>query len=174
MNGEERRERILDYIKQSPRPVSGTRLAQEFQVSRQIIVQDIALLRAQNQDILSTHRGYVFHGPVLASRVFYVCHKDDEILDELNLIVDCGGKVEDVFISHEVYGQLRARLSVDSRKKAAEFVRDIENGKSSPLKNITSGYHYHTVFADCEKTLDEIEEELFRGGFLAKADTKIS
>lgn len=174
MNGEVRRQEILEYIKQSPNPVSGTKLAQEFQVSRQIIVQDIALLRAANHDILSTHRGYVFHAPVLTSRVFYVCHKDSEILDELNLIVDCGGKVEDVFICHEIYGQLRARLAVDSRKKAAEFLKGIEAGKSSPLKNITSGYHYHTVYADCEKTLDEIEGELFRCGFLAKADTKIS
>ena len=111
---------------------------------------------------------------VFASRVFYVCHKDSEILEELNLIVDCGGKVEDVFIRHEVYGQLRADLSVDSRKKAAEFVRGIQGGQSSPLKNITSGYHYHTVLADSEQTLDEIAEELFKRGFLAEAGTKIS
>ena len=76
MNGEKRRQEILEYIRRSPEPVSGTKLAQRFQVSRQVIVQDIALLRAQKQDILSTHRGYVFHAPVFASRVFYVCHKD--------------------------------------------------------------------------------------------------
>ena len=174
MNGEKRRQEILEYIRRSPEPVSGTKLAQRFQVSLQVIVQDIALLRAQNQDILSTHRGYVFHAPVFASRVFYVCHKDSEILEELNLIVDCGGKVEDVFIRHEVYGQLRADLSVDSRKKAAEFVKGIQGGKSSPLKNITSGYHYHTVLADSEQTLDEIAKELFTRGFLAEAGTKIS
>ena len=79
-----------------------------------------------------------------------------------------------MFICHEVYGQLRAELSVDSRKKAAEFVKGIQGGKSSPLKNITSGYHYHTVLADSEQTLDEIGAELMKRGFLAKAGTKIS
>ena len=106
MNGEKRRQEILEYIRRSGtcfRYEAGTAVPGQ----RQVIVQDIALLRAQKQDILSTHRGYVFHAPVFASRVFYVCHKDSEILEELNLIVDCGGKVEDVFIRHEVYGQLR-------------------------------------------------------------------
>ena len=161
MNGEKRRQEILNFIKQSPEPVSGTKLASVFQVSRQVIVQDIALLRAQNQDIISTHKGYV-------------CHTDKEIQKELNLIVDCGGKIADVFIHHEIYGCLRAELSLDSRKKIREFVNGIESGKSSPLKNITSGYHYHTVFADSENILDDIEEELAQNGFLACADSKIS
>ena len=174
MNGEKRRQEILNFIKQSPEPVSGTKLASVFQVSRQVIVQDIALLRAQNQDIISTHKGYVCHTPVMVSRVFYVCHTDKEIQKELNLIVDCGGKSADVFIHHEIYGCLRAELSLDSRKKIREFVNGIESGKSSPLKNITSGYHYHTVFADSENILDDIEEELAQNGFLACADSKIS
>ena len=87
MNGEERRKEILKFIGQSPKPVSGTELAKQFDVSRQVIVQDVALLRAQNQDILSTHRGYVLQTPVFASRVIYVCHTDKEIQEELNLIV---------------------------------------------------------------------------------------
>ena len=79
MNGEERRKEILKFIGQSPKPVSGTELAKQFDVSRQVIVQDVALLRAQNQDILSTHRGYVLQTPAFASRVIYVCHTDKEI-----------------------------------------------------------------------------------------------
>ena len=174
MNGEERRKEILKFIGQSPKPVSGTELAKQFDVSRQVIVQDVALLRAQNQDILSPHRGYVLQTPVFASRVIYVCHTDKEIQEELNLIVDCGGKVADVFINHKIYGCLSAELGLDSRKKIGDFVAKIESGQSSPLKNITSGYHYHTILADSESTLDDIEAELARRGFLAQVDSKIS
>ena len=112
--------------------------------------------------------------PVFASRVVYVCHTDKEIQEELNLIVDCGGKVADVFINHKIYGRLSAELGLDSRKKIGDFIAKIESGQSSPLKNITSGYHYHTILADSESTLDDIEAELARRGFLAQVDSKIS
>ena len=174
MNGEERRKGIMKCIRQSSAPVSGTALAKLFNVSRQVIVQDIALLRAQDQEILSTHKGYVCHTPMFVSRVFYVCHGDSMIEEELNLIVDCGGRVDDVFVEHEVYGRLRAELGIDSRKKAKEFIKDIESGKSSPLNNITSGYHYHTVTADSEEILEEIAEELREHGFLIKEKEMIS
>lgn len=166
MSGEERRQEIVRYISESSSPVSGTKLAEYFQVSRQVIVQDIALLRAEGREIISTNRGYIFHEKACAVRVFYVHHGNDRILEELNLIVDNGGKVQDVFVQHEVYGELRADLSVDSRKKAAGFIREIENGRSSPLTTITSGYHYHTVTAESQEILDAIEEELREQGFL--------
>lgn len=166
MNGAERRREILSCIKGSQVPISGTKLAQRFHVSRQIIVQDIALLRTSNPDIIATNKGYIcpsFHG---ADRVFGVCHKDSEILEELNLIVDFGGMVENVYVNHEVYGKLKADLNINNRKKAADFFETIQNGQASPLKNITSGYHYHRVRAESEATLDLIETELKKRGFL--------
>ena len=168
MSGEERREEVLKYLKTSGSPVSGAALAEEFGVSRQVIVQDIALLRASCHQILSTNRGYVCSGKSAVSEVFCVCHADDEIQEELNLIVDCGGTVEDGFVEHEVYGRLRADLKVRSRRQAQEFVDGIKSGKSSPLKNITSGVHYHTVSADSEAVLDSVKEELEKRGFLAR------
>lgn len=60
MAGEERRQEILKYIEESKKPVSGQKLAEIFHVSRQVIVQDIALLRAGDREILSTNRGYVY------------------------------------------------------------------------------------------------------------------
>ena len=76
--------------------------------------------------------------------------------------------MEDVFVEHEVYGRLRADLKVRSRRQAQEFVDGIKSGKSSPLKNITSGVHYHTVSADSEAVLDSVKEELEKRGFLAR------
>ncbi len=173
MSGEERRNRLLQYIQESSGPVSGTRLAEKFQVSRQVIVQDIALLRAQNIEILSTTKGYICQKSALQERIFHVYHTDDQIQEELNAIVDCGAIVADVFVEHEIYGHLQAEMMVNSRKKVQEFVEDIHRGKSRPLKNITSGYHYHRVLADNQETLDLVEQELKKRGFLASTAEKI-
>lgn len=167
MCGEERRREIIRFISENKAPASGTALAGRYHVSRQVIVQDIALLRAEGYEILSTNRGYFLNSPKEVSRIFYVQHDDSRILEELNLIVDCGGNVQDVFVRHEVYGELKAALAVDSRKKAAAFLDNIQKGKCSPLNSITSGYHYHTVSAESEEVLDSIEEELREHHFLA-------
>ena len=165
-NGDSRREQMLEYLKCSREPVSGSRLAEAFQVSRQVVVQDIALLRAADQNILSTNRGYLLQGGRENRRVFAVYHQDSEIEKELNTIVDYGGYVLDVFIDHEVYGTLRADLSIRTRNQVRQLMKDLESGKSTPLKNITSGYHFHTVEADSEETLRLIEEELMQLGIL--------
>lgn len=168
MTGSERRERIIDRIKYSETPVSGKALAQEFEVSRQVIVQDIALIRAGGYDVLSTNRGYILNEPQSVSRVFKVNHTDEQVEEELCSIVDLGGSVVNVMVNHRVYGQMEAKLGINSRRKVTGFLEDIRNGKSSPLKNITSGYHYHKVEADSEETLNLIEEMLKNKGFLVK------
>lgn len=166
MTGLERRAEMIEQIQRSAVPLSGKSLAETYGVSRQVIVQDIALIRAEGTEIFSTNRGYVCQLPVKASRVYYVQHDDSKIQEELNLIVDNGGRIEDVFIQHEIYGELRAELAIDSRKKTEDFIREIKSGKSSPLNTITSGYHYHTVTAESEEILDTIESELKENGFL--------
>lgn len=165
MNGSERREEILKIIMKNENKISGTKLAEMFAVSRQVIVQDIALLRAEGYDIISTNRGYLCK-QTRHSRVFYVYHEDDRIQEELNLIVDNGARAEDVFVQHGIYGELRADLMIDSRKKVAEFMIGIESGMSSPLNKITSGYHFHTVTAESEEILDVVEQELMEKRFL--------
>lgn len=166
MTGSERRENIVRQIKGSPAPVSGAKLAATNHVSRQVIVQDIALIRAEGYDILSTHRGYVLNEPKSVSKMFKVKHTDEQIEEEMNIVVDQGGCVEDVVVNHKVYGRIEAELHVNSRRKVVEFLEDLKSGKSSPLKNITSDYHYHNISADCEETLDLIERELRRKGFI--------
>lgn len=166
MNGSERRAKIIDTIRESDRPVAAKVLAGICEVSRQIIVQDIALLRASGYDILSTNRGYVLHLHTVASRIFEVSHTDEQLEDELYTIVDFGGTVVNVMVDHEVYGHLEAPLNINSRRKAKEFLKDIESGKSSPLKNITSNNHFHKVEADSEETLELIAEALFEKQYL--------
>ena len=169
MTGEQRRNKILEILKKSDKPVSGTFLARELQVSRQVIVQDIALLRAKNKEISSTHRGYVlFNNKTECIRVFKVRHENDEVEKELNLIVDLGGYIEDVFVYHKIYNVVKANLNINSRRDIQKYLKELKSGHSTLLMNVTSGYHYHTVKAKSEDILDEIQEELDKAGFLAK------
>lgn len=169
MTGTRRREEIVNTIQNSTIPVSGKELAARFEVSRQVIVQDIALIRAAGYDIISTNRGYILNAPNLVERVFKVNHTDEQMEDELCAIVDLGGKIKNVMVNHKVYGKMEATLNINSRRKVKEFMEDIESGKSSPLKNITSNYHYHKVEADSEETLDMIEDVLRKKGYLVEA-----
>lgn len=168
MNGEQRRDKIIQLLRDKKTPVAGTELAKEFSVSRQVIVQDIALLRANGADIFSTNRGYLLQDEAKASRVFKVRHEDNEVEKELTCIVDLGGEIRDVFVYHKAYGVLRADMHIKSRMDIRRYVNDIASGKSSLLKNVTSGYHYHTILADSEEILDMIQEKLKEYGFLAK------
>lgn len=167
MNGEERREQIIKIIRESNRPVSGTSLAKELGVSRQVIVQDMALLRANGQDILSTHRGYILPEKTRKSHVFKVYHTGEQVEEELNLIVDLGGAIEDVFVYHKVHGVIKADLHIRSRRDVQNYLQDIAAGISTQLLNLTAGYHYHTITADTEEILDAVGEELSKNGMLA-------
>lgn len=169
VNGKERREQILKILKQSEKPVSGTKLAEQFDVSRQVIVQDMALIRANGITVVSTNRGYVIEQEEkCVSRVFKVMHTDEQVEEELNLFVDHGVRVDDVFVFHKVYGVIKATMNIRSRRDVKQYMKDISSGKSTNLKNLTSNYHYHTVVAEDEQTLDLIQEELRNRGFLAK------
>ena len=168
IEGDIRREKIIEIMSNQKEPVSGSDLAKKFGVSRQVIVQDIALIRAAGYEIISTNRGYILNQPKTVCRIFKVQHTDEQLEEELNTIVDLGGCVDNVMIHHRVYGKMEAELVLNSRRKVGAFMEDIRSGKSSPLKNITSNYHYHKVSADSEETLDLIEQELREKGFLVE------
>ncbi len=167
MNGEERREKLFNHIRGCSEPVSANTLASIYGVSRQVIVQDIALLKAGGSDIISTHKGYLMNYNAAFTRVIKVRHTDGQIEDELQTIVDLGGRVTDVFVWHRAFGRVNAKLSIKSRRDINQLLSDLSTGKSSPLKNITAGYHYHTVEADNEETLNEIETALSNKNYLA-------
>ena len=156
MKGEERRKQLLNILSSSNNPVSGGTLAKELNVSRQIIVQDISLLRANGATIFSTNKGYLLQEDRKYSRVFKVYHTDDQVEEELSTIVDAGGQIRDVFVYHKVYGVLKADMGIKSRRDIRAYMEEISTGKSSLLKNVTSGYHYHTIDAESEEILDAI------------------
>ena len=170
IEGDIRREKIIEIMSNQKEPVSGSDLAKKFSVSRQVIVQDIALLRAEDKKILSTYRGYVLDRESEKKRkcirVFCVCHSTKDTQDELQTIVDYGGHVLDVAVDHPLYGQIRADLIINNRLDVEEFVERMDRYKAQPLKVLTGDYHYHTVTAESEKNLDFIEQELRKKGYL--------
>lgn len=168
MSGEERRGKIIQALKNSDKAVSAHVKFFCQCRGRQVIVQDVALLRANGKNIFSTNRGYLIQEDEETTRVFKVQHEDDEVEKELTTIVDLGGTVEDVFVYHKVYGVLRAEMNIKSRMDIRNYMEEIRSGKSSLLKNVTSGYHYHTVRAERVEILDMIQEELQKKGLLAK------
>ena len=152
MTGVQRRKKILEMLGQSSTPLSGGALGRAVGVSRQVVVQDIALLRTEGHPVLATARGYVLEVPHQTERLFKMCHTTEQTREELNTSVDLGGEV---------------LLNIRSRRDVEAFVENIRTGRSTPLLNVTSGYHFHHVAADQEEILDEIEAALREKGFLA-------
>lgn len=170
MTGEQRRNQILEMLLQQQSPLSGTALASHFHVSRQVIVQDIALMRAENHSILSTNKGYLYRSAdtenTQPKRVFFVRHDTSQVLEEFMTVIDLGGKILDVAVEHELYGQIRVDLLIESPQDAREFSEKLLSCRDNPLKVLTDDCHYHTVAAPSEKLLDLIEAELKEKGFL--------
>ncbi|WP_174732215.1 transcription repressor NadR [Mesobacillus harenae] len=168
--GEERREMILNLLKTSPAPVTGGELASQANVSRQVIVGDITLLKTKNEPIIATSQGYIYmqlqNSLHLFERTIAVCHTPDQTEEELNLLVDQGVTVKDVKIEHPVYGDLTASLMVSNRKDVKQFLYNIRNTKAALLSALTGGIHLHTISATSEQTLDEAEKALAEAGFL--------
>ena len=168
MNGVERRKKIISIMRESSEPISGGKLGRETGVSRQVVVQDIALLRTEGYLIMATARGYVLDEPRKTDRLFMMFHTDERTEEELQAVVDLGGCVVDVMVNHRVYGKMSAPLNIRNRRDVQVFMNQLKNGKSAPLKNITSGYHFHRISADSEEILDEIEEALKEKQHLAE------
>lgn len=167
MTGSERRAKIIKLIQESKEPLSGGALGRQMGVSRQIVVQDIALLRTEGYPILATAKGYTYARPQDTARLIKVIHTNEETEEELNTIVDLGGTVVDVMVNHRIYGRMSASLNIKNRRDVRLFMESIHTGKSSPLMNVTSGYHFHHISAESTEILDEIEEALRKKHFLA-------
>lgn len=168
-DGNTRRKEMIAYLRTQKEPVSGTELARRFNVSRQVIVQDVALLRAENQDILSTNKGYMLYQPLTSTGctcVIMTQHSEEQTIEEMESIVEYGGRMLDVFVDHDLYGQIRADLIINDMEDAREFCRKMEVSTSRPLKVLTGDCHYHTIAAPSEKVLGLIKAELKEKGIL--------
>ena len=167
MNGEERRKSIIDKLKQVSQPISASALAAEYSVTRQIIVADIALLRAAGHSISAKNRGYVLDTNTsgLIKRIA-VKHGKNDVKEEFYAIVDNGGKVLDVIVEHSVYGKISAELNICSRYDTDEFVSKINETGASPLSILTEGLHIHTLCVPNEDAIYRIEKKLSELGVL--------
>ncbi|WP_416198994.1 MAG: Transcription repressor NadR [Sporanaerobacter sp.] len=164
MDSEERRKEVFNVLKSSKEPVKGTELAKKMGVSRQVIVQDIAILRASGLDIVATPQGYIIFGNEEERKVVrtIVCKHSgySEIEDELYTIVDAGGKVLDVIVEHPLYGEIKSPLMISSRLDVDEFVKNLKATKAEPLSSLTDGVHIHSIEIEDEKIFEKIIEEL--------------
>lgn len=156
MSGAERRAGIKAVLAESKGPIAGAVLAKHFAVSRQVIVQDIAILRAGGMEIISTAQGYFIPETIIkptALKFTVACqHSKDEMKKELRIIVDHGGKVLDVVVEHPVYGELRGLLMLNSRVQVGQFADSIKQAGVGPLSSLTNGVHLHTIEAPDPET----------------------
>ncbi len=170
LDGEERRQAIIEYLAPCQTPVNGSDLAKQFGVSRQVIVQDIALLRAQNHPIWSTNKGYMLSKPQERQegcrKVIVVQHSQEDTLAEMQAIVDFGGRMLDIFVDHDLYGEIRAELIINDLQDALDFCERMNHSTSKPLKVLTGDIHYHTIVAPSEKAMQMILQELKEKGIL--------
>lgn len=165
----ERRSALLRLLQERRRPVTGSELAQRFGVSRQVIVQDIALLRAQGADIVATAQGYLY-GPSSASPVVtrrLACrHSPGETRAELTALVEAGCRVLDVIVEHPLYGEIRGLLLLRTPADVEDFVRRLESHGAQLLSSLTEGVHLHTVEADSPAALEKAVQALRQLGIL--------
>lgn len=170
MTAAQRREKIYTQLMTAAAPVSATVLAKQYGVSRQIIVGDIALLRAEGRNITATPRGYMIVTTGGITVQLAVCHSATETRDELYAMVDCGCLVQDVIVEHPVYGQLTAPLQLASRYDVDQFIRSMTSSDARPLSALTEGIHLHTLSCPGSEALAHLKENLRQMGVLLEQD----
>ncbi|PKR78926.1 transcription repressor NadR [Halalkalibacillus sediminis] len=170
MVGEKRRDFLLKWLKDSNEPITGSQMASRASVSRQVIVGDMALLKAKDEPIISTSQGYVYFSQSqsdhMIERTIACFHLPKDTERELNLLVDHGVYVKNVIIDHPIYGEFTASLHISNRKEVERFIKDVGHSKASLLSELTDGIHLHTISAQSEDLLDEAEAALKEEGFL--------
>lgn len=170
MDSEQRREAIVQVLREKDGPIKGTDLSKMFGVTRQVIVQDIAILRAKGEEIYATPQGYMINKQIPRNSILktIVCkHKGyKEIEDELKTIIDLGGKVIDVIVEHPIYGEIKSPLMLNSRIEIDEFVTALERQKAEPLSTLTEGVHLHTIEVPSIRIYERILTELGEKGYL--------
>ncbi|MCR6110198.1 transcription repressor NadR [Bacillus sp. A301a_S52] len=174
--GEERRTEIMTVLKKSHLPIKGGELADQLNVSRQVIVQDISLLKAKNMPILATSQGYILDNTILShqghSQLVACYHPPERAEEELLLLVDQGVRVNDVKVEHPIYGDITANIMVSNRKEVYQFLEKMKQTKASYLSELTNGVHLHTLEAKQEGDLHDAVEALRQAGFLLTGETR--
>ena len=162
-----RRKALAERLRGAQGPLSAAALARELRVSRQVIVGDVALLRAGGLDVIATPRGYVLPRPPAGVACTLVCrHRPDQMEEELNTIVDQGCTVLDVIVEHPIYGQITGPLQLSNRYEVSQFLARCQAQDAAPLSQLTEGIHLHTVLCPDEDAARRARDALARAGIL--------
>jgi|DewCreStandDraft_2_1066082.scaffolds.fasta_scaffold08395_3 transcriptional regulator of NAD metabolism len=167
----ERRRQILALLQASDTPLTGSELASRFGVSRQVIVHDMAILRAAGEPILATAQGYILSTKVVPRayrEVVTCCHTREQTEAELLALVDAGVKVVDVIVEHPIYGELRGLLMIETRADVQRFIQRLTASGAEPLLTLTRGLHLHTLEASRPENLAAARAALRRLGILVE------
>lgn len=166
MTAAQRRSAIYEQLTRADAPISATALAQRFSVTRQVVVGDIALLRAEGHHITATPRGYMIPSETGLLRTIACHHSGGDTQKELFAMVDCGCTVLDVIVEHPVYGQLTAPLALSSRYDVEQFVQRMADSHAQPISALTDGVHLHTLSCPSEDAFAHLKATLQSMGML--------
>ncbi len=173
MAQEKRRAQIIKYLAKSTAPITGSWLSSTLGVTRQIIVGDVAVLRARGEQIIATPQGYLLYQPSQTAShrsTLAVRHGGEmgELAEELNLIVDLGGTVVNVMVEHPLYGEITANLQLSSRDDVQQFIRKMQTLQAEPLLVLTDGYHLHTIETPSNEIMEAVRKALRKAGYLVE------
>lgn len=167
MNSIQRREEIFKLLLESNRPLKGTYIAQKYSVTRQVIVRDIAILRAKGQNIIATPDGYIVNKDnSKVKAIIAVNHSEDQILEEMGIVIKYGGIIEDVVVEHPLYGEIRGMLMIKNYNELNKFLIKYKEQEARLLSVLTNGVHLHTISADSNDDISLIVKELKEHNFI--------
>lgn len=167
MKSTDRRESIVKLLRQKNEAIKGTELANTFGVTRQIIVKDIAILRAKGNNIIATPDGYIYNVDMnRVKSIVAVSHSVDTMIEELQVVIKYGGIIENVIVEHPLYGEIIGNIMIKNLNDLNKFEESFKNVYAKPLSELTNGVHLHTISAETQEDIDAIKKELDEKGFL--------
>ncbi|MGL4873903.1 MAG: 3H domain-containing protein [Clostridium sp.] len=167
MKSKERREDIIKRIYESEGPLKGIELADYYGVTRQVIVKDIAIIRASGKEVIATPDGYIFKDEKnIFKEIIVVNHNNEDMRKELEIVIKYGGVIEDVIVTHSLYGEIRGIIMVKNLNEIDKFLDKYNKEKTMPLSVLTNGIHMHTILAMDKEGLELIKLELKSAGIL--------
>ena len=167
MNSIDRRENIIKLLLESNEPIKGSVIAKKYSVTRQVIVKDIAILRAKGQNIIATPDGYMINkNENKVKAIIAVTHNEEEMFNEMSIVIKYGGTIEDVIVEHPLYGQMAGMLMIKNYNELNKFVEKYQEQRARLLSVLTNGVHLHTISAENEHDINLIISELKKRNFI--------
>lgn len=167
MNSIERRDCIIKLLLESKEPLKGSTIAKRYSVTRQVIVRDIAILRAKGKNIIATPDGYIINANQnKAKAIIAVTHTEEEMFDELSIVIKYGGTIEDVIVEHPLYGEIKGMLMIKNYNELNKFIQRYKEQRAKLLSALTNGVHLHTIAAESQDDINLIISELKKHNYI--------